>query len=183
MCHFVTSVLRGDVIERVLFGPRLDGGNGDWIHGRNPCSPRRVELRSASAGPWFAPRFSNVGGGGRDRTLAVSKGKTAVQSSHDGNVRFYVTDGPVATSVSEASESYFREGLDAGRGGVRVILRDGTTELISGSRYLEPGTQIRAEEVGGQLQILYLGVVLRQYSDWLDYSDQVQPQDYPLGRR
>ena len=53
----------------------------------------------------------------------------------------------------------------------------------AGSRYLEPGTQIRAEEVGGQLQILYLGAVLRRYSDWFDYSDEIQPRDYPFGRR
>jgi hypothetical protein len=104
-------------------------------------------------------------------------------NSGDGDTRFYVTDGPLATSVSEASETYFREGLHAGHGGVRVVLSDGSTELTSGSRCLEPGTRIRAEEVGGQLQIVYLGVVLRQYSDWLDYSDQVEPQEYPLGRR
>ena len=103
-------------------------------------------------------------------------------NSGDADVRFYVADGPLATSVSEASESYFSEGLHAGRGGVRVVLSDGSTELITGSRYLEPGTRIRAEEVGGQLQIVYLGAVLRQYLDWLDYSDQVEPQEYPLGR-
>jgi hypothetical protein len=101
----------------------------------------------------------------------------------DGNIRFYVTDGPLATGVSEASERHCRECLHAGRGGVRVVLSDGVTELISGSRYLEPGTQIRVEEVGGRLDIVYLGVVLRQYRDWLDYSDEVPPHDYPLGQR
>lgn len=129
-----------------------------------------------------SPVFYSERGEG-DHTLVSRKEMTAVQISDNETVRFYVTDGPLAVSMSEASESYFREGLAAGRGGVRVILRNGTTELISGSRYLEKGTQIRAEELDGQLQIVYLGVVLREYSDWLYYSDQVQPQDYPLGRR
>jgi hypothetical protein len=70
-----------------------------------------------------------------------------------------------------------------GHGGVRVVLTDGSTELITGSRYLEPGTQLRAEMVAGQLQIVYLGEVLREYSQWLDYSDQVAPREYPLGSR
>jgi hypothetical protein len=98
-------------------------------------------------------------------------------NSHEDQVRFYVTDGPLATSASEVSETYFREALNAGRGGVRVALRDGTTEFTAGSRYLERGTQLRAEVVGGRLQIVYLGVVVREYPDWLDYSDQVEPQD------
>jgi hypothetical protein len=84
-----------------------------------------------------------------------------MQNSHDGQVRFYITDGPLATTVSEADDTYFRECLHAGRGGVRVILSDGSTELIAGSRYLEAGTQLRAEVVSGQLQIVYLGEVLR----------------------
>lgn len=54
---------------------------------------------------------------------------------------FCVTNGPLATSVSDESESYFRECLSAGPGGVRVVLRDGVTELIAGSRYLEPGRE------------------------------------------
>jgi hypothetical protein len=104
-------------------------------------------------------------------------------NSDEGAIRFYLTNGPLATSVSEASDTYFRESLDAGHGGVRVILRDGTTELIAGSRYLEPGTQIRAEVVGDQLQIIYLGAVVHEYAEWLDYSDPVLPEEFPLGRR
>jgi hypothetical protein len=53
---------------------------------------------------------------------------------------FYVTDGPLATTMSEVQEDYFRECLAAGAGGVQVVLRDGSTDLITGSRYLEPGT-------------------------------------------
>jgi hypothetical protein len=102
-------------------------------------------------------------------------------NSHGETVRFYIVDGPLASSVSECDEPYFREGLHADRGGVRVLLADGTTELVAGSRYLEPGTRIRADVVGGRLQVIYLGEVLREYTQWVDYSDQIGPQDYPLG--
>ena len=67
--------------------------------------------------------------GGRVHALVLSEGKTAMPNSGDADVRFYVADGPLATSVSEASESYFSEGLHAGRGGVRVVLSDGSTEF------------------------------------------------------
>jgi hypothetical protein len=95
----------------------------------------------------------------------------------EGRAKFYVTDGPLATSVSEVSEAYFQECLEAGHGGVRVSLSDATTEFVAGSRYLEPGTQIRAEEIEGRLQIFYLGVILRDYPDWLDYSNDLRPGD------
>lgn len=74
-----------------------------------------------------------------------------------GDMRFYVTDAPLATSLSEVSESYFREGLHAGRGGVRVVLSDGSTESISGSRYLEPGTQIRAGRLAARYKLCISG--------------------------
>jgi len=48
-------------------------------------------------------------------------------------------------------------------------------DLIAGSRYLEDDAQIRAEVVDGRLQIIYLGVVLRQYGDWADYSESLRP--------
>jgi hypothetical protein len=104
-------------------------------------------------------------------------------NSHEATVRFYVTDGPLATSVSEASNTYFHEGLHAGRGGVRVILRDGTVELIAGSRYLAPGTHLRAEVVGARLQIVYLGTVIREYHEWLAYSNQLSLEEFPPGNR
>jgi hypothetical protein len=93
----------------------------------------------------------------------------------EGPAKYYVAEGPLATSVSEVSAAYFQECMHAGRGRARVVLADGTTELISGSRYLEPGTRIRVEEIEGHLEITYLGAVLRQYSDWLHYSDDVHP--------
>jgi hypothetical protein len=96
------------------------------------------------------------------------------------NTRFFVTDGPLATTMSTASESYFRENLAAGAGGVRVTLRDGSTDLITGSRYLAPGTAIRAEVTAGQLHIIYLGEVLKEYDDWADYTE-ITTADYPLG--
>lgn len=101
-------------------------------------------------------------------------------SNADHNVRFYVTDGPVASSASEVNESYFREGLAAGHGGVRVDLPDGTSELIAGSRYLVADTRIRAEVIDGRLQVIYLGGALRKYADWVDYSE-IEPSEYPLG--
>jgi hypothetical protein len=103
-----------------------------------------------------------------------------VPKPREGQTKFYVADGPLATSVSEVSEAYFQECLNSGRGGVRVVLGDGATEFMSGSRYLAPGTQLRVEEVEDQLQIIYLGVALRQYSNWLDYSDDVQPGDHSV---
>ncbi|BBY96409.1 hypothetical protein MGALJ_60780 (plasmid) [Mycobacterium gallinarum] len=71
--------------------------------------------------------------------------------------QFFVTDGPLATTMSECSESYFREHLAAGTGGVRVVRRGGVTDLIAGSRYLDAGTAIRPEVCGGALQVIYLG--------------------------
>ena len=111
-----------------------------------------------------------------DRAVELIEKKGVVMSnSHDETVRFYVVDGPLASSVSGCDESYFREGLHADHGGVRVLLADGTTELVAGSRYLEPGTRIRADVVGVRLQVIYLGEVLREYTQWVDYSDQIGP--------
>jgi hypothetical protein len=78
---------------------------------------------------------------------ALGRRETAVANSGNEHVRFYVTDGPPVTSASGAGANCFRECLHAGRGGVRVVLSDRDIELIAGSHYLEPGTQIRAEEV------------------------------------
>lgn len=94
--------------------------------------------------------------------------------------RYFVTNGPLATTVSECSESYFREGLAAGGGGVRVVRRDGFVDLVAGSRYLEPNTAIRAEISGGVLQVIYLGVVVAEYEDWTDYA-LITAADYPIG--
>jgi hypothetical protein len=85
----------------------------------------------------------------------------------NGRVSFYVTDGPLATRVSEVSEGYFQECREAGHGGPRVVLSDGTTEWIVGSRYPVPGTSIQAEVVEDHLQVLYQGEVLREYTDWI----------------
>ena len=104
-----------------------------------------------------------------------------MSTSSSGTVRYFVADGPVASSCSEASDSYFREGLAAGAGGVRVVRSNGVMELIAGSRYLVAGTRLRAEVVNDTLQVIYLGEVLREYADWVDYSDRIGPQDYPLG--
>jgi hypothetical protein len=87
----------------------------------------------------------------------------------------------VASSCSETSDGYFREGLAAGAGGLRVVRRNGVTDLIAGSRYCVAGTRLRAEVVNDTLQVIYLGEVLREYTDWVDYTDQIRPQDYPLG--
>jgi hypothetical protein len=98
----------------------------------------------------------------------------------NGRVSFYVTDGPLATRVSEVSEGYFQECREAGHGGTRVVLSDGTTEWIVGSRYLDPRTSIRAEVVEGHLQVLYLGEVLREYTHWIDYTNIGAPQGFPI---
>ncbi|KUH91838.1 hypothetical protein [Mycobacterium sp. IS-1556] len=94
--------------------------------------------------------------------------------------RYFVTDGPLATTVSECSESYFREGLAAGGGGVRILRRDGFVDLVTGSRYLEPNTAIRAEVSEAVLQVVYLGVVIAKYEEWTDYA-LFTAADYPLG--
>lgn len=94
--------------------------------------------------------------------------------------RYFVTDGPLATTATQATETYFREGLAAGSGGIRVVHQDGSIDLIAGSRYLQPGTAIRAEVFEGMLQIIYLGVVFRVYDDWATYTD-ITAKDYPLG--
>ena len=93
---------------------------------------------------------------------------------------FYVTDGPLASTVSPADGTYFRECLAAGAGAVRVTFEDGSIDLISGSRYLEPGTRLHAEVTNGRLQIVYLGVTLREYDEWADFTDQLTAADYPL---
>jgi hypothetical protein len=86
----------------------------------------------------------------------------------------------MATTMSPASESYFRENLAAGAGGIRVQLRDGSTDLIAGSRYLVPDTAIRAEVTAGELHVIYLGEALKRYDDWADYTE-ITTADYPLG--
>ena len=78
---------------------------------------------------------------------SLGRRETAVSNSGNEHGRFYVTDGALVTGTSEAGANYFRECLHAGRGGVRVVLSDRDVELIAGSHYLEPGTEIRAEEV------------------------------------
>jgi hypothetical protein len=52
--------------------------------------------------------------------------------------------------------------------------------LIAGNRRLEHDTAVRAEVVDGQLQFIYLGVVLREYDDWIDHAE-FTAGDYPLG--
>jgi hypothetical protein len=63
---------------------------------------------------------------------------------------------------------------------VRVVWRDGSVDLIAGNRRLEHDTAVRAEVVDGQLQFIYLGVVLREYDDWIDHAE-FTAGDYPLG--
>ncbi|MFV8233982.1 hypothetical protein [Mycolicibacterium fortuitum] len=46
-------------------------------------------------------------------------------------VKFFVADQVRSSSEFEVSESYFRENLDAERGGVRIVREDGVTELIA----------------------------------------------------
>lgn len=71
---------------------------------------------------------------------------------------------PLATSLLESSQAYFREAL-AGSG-VRIERRDDGTDFIAGSRYLERGTALRAEVNGdAKLQVIYLGVVLVERLD------------------
>lgn len=69
-------------------------------------------------------------------------GSGQMRNFHADAVRFYVADGPLASTISEASEHCFRECRTAAAGCVRVDLPDGTTELITGTRYLEPGTLV-----------------------------------------
>ncbi|WP_433717027.1 hypothetical protein ACQP2U_42505 (plasmid) [Nocardia sp. CA-084685] len=95
-------------------------------------------------------------------------------------VRYYVTDGPLAVSVREEKKDYFLEAaLFAETGVVRVVLRDGSIDLIAGSRYLQGGTRIRAEVDGDQLRVLYLGVCLREYDDWVDFTDPLPESEFP----
>jgi hypothetical protein len=94
--------------------------------------------------------------------------------------RYFVTDGPLATTATSATETYFREGLAAGTGGVRVVHQDGSIDLIAGNRYLQPGTAIRAEVCEKMLQIIYLVLVIREYDDWATHTD-ISAIDYPLG--
>ncbi|MGV9798792.1 hypothetical protein ACWDTP_12125 [Mycobacterium sp. NPDC003449] len=95
-------------------------------------------------------------------------------------VKFFVADQVRSSSEFEVSESYFRENLDAERGGVRIVRDDGVTELIAGSRYLPPDTGIRTKMLDGKLQVVYRDTVLREFTHWLDASE-IQPRDYPLG--
>ena len=70
----------------------------------------------------------------------------------------------------------FKSAWRLGTAGFESTSSDAATEFVAGSRYLEPGTQIRVEEIEGRLQIFYLGVILRDYPDWLDYSDEFYGQ-------
>ena len=94
--------------------------------------------------------------------------------------RFFVTDGPLATTITQATQSYFREALASNTGGIRVARRDGSTDLIAGSRYLDAGTAIRGEVLDDVLQIIYLGVAITEYDDWTTYA-AITSSDYPLG--
>lgn len=88
--------------------------------------------------------------------------------------RYYAANGPLASSVSEVSADYFDEGLAYGRaGGVRVDLTDGSTEWITGTRYLNgEDARVRAEVVEGVLEVIYLGEVWRTYpaDAWTGWS-------------
>jgi hypothetical protein len=70
------------------------------------------------------------------RTVVIRK--VAVPELWEDPAKYYVTDGPLATSVSEVSAAYFQECMHAGRGRARVVLSDGTAELISGSPTWSP---------------------------------------------
>ncbi|ACY23841.1 hypothetical protein Gbro_4720 [Gordonia bronchialis DSM 43247] len=76
--------------------------------------------------------------------------------------RFYAASGPMATSVMECDSRYYAECLMSGRGAVTVWLNSGEVEHVAGTRYLD-AEKLRADENGGTLEIIYLGVVLRAY--------------------
>ncbi|WP_181873877.1 MULTISPECIES: hypothetical protein [Tsukamurella] len=88
--------------------------------------------------------------------------------------RYYAAEGPLASSVFEVSADYFDEGLTYGRaGGVRVDLADGSTEWITGTRYLNgEGARVRAEAIEGVLEVIYMGEVWRTYpaEAWTGWS-------------
>lgn len=95
-------------------------------------------------------------------------------------VRYFVTNGPLATRVEEVNKRYFLEAANiAGTGVIRVVLPDGGTELVAGSRYLEAGTSIRAEVEDGRLKLIYLGEVLREYDRWADFTDPLPESEFP----
>lgn len=86
--------------------------------------------------------------------------------------RFYATDGPMATKVFPCSSHYYRECLMSDRGAVTVWLRSGEVEHIAGTYYLHV-ERLRADEINGTLEIVYLGVVLRSYptGTWTRWAD------------
>ena len=89
--------------------------------------------------------------------------------------RLFVTHGPLATSISKASGTYFRECRSAGCGTVRVSLPDGTIDWITGSRYLGPGSRLRAQVIddptGTRLEVVCRAEVVCQYRDWVSYEE------------
>lgn len=76
--------------------------------------------------------------------------------------RFYAASGPMATSVMECDARYYRECLMADRGAITVWLSSGEVEHIAGTRYLDV-ERVRADEIDGALEVIYLGEVLQSY--------------------
>lgn len=92
--------------------------------------------------------------------------------------KYFAAQGPLATDVMECHRPYFTEGILSRTGAIGVRLHNGEVHHITGTRYLytEAGARIRAEDIDGTLEVIYLGEVLVSYApgEWADWTD-LQP--------
>lgn len=115
------------------------------------------------------------------RSDAHEQGSGAMTNEARVTERYYVASGPLATTVFECDAAYFDEGLTYGpTGAIRVFLKDGSTESITGTRYLTgEGGRLRADVVDGALEVIYLGVAWRRYpaGTWASWTFVEIPPD------
>lgn len=83
---------------------------------------------------------------------------------------YLVCDGPAPRTITESTQHYYRECAASGHGSVQVVLPDGTTDYVTGNRYMRAGTCIEALQRGGRIDVVYEGSVLRSWPQWSSYT-------------
>ena len=93
----------------------------------------------------------------------------------EGARRIYVFDYPEPGALCEVWAHYYRECEILGADSVEVVLPDEAEVVISGTRYLAPGTSLDAVEREGCLQVICRSgqgapVVMRKFREWERYA-------------